>query len=467
MAPASVSSHKSDGPWRLQMQGVHKRFGATYALRGVDFSVQAGEVHALVGENGAGKSTLMKVLSGAHPPDRGRMWLDGEPYAPRGPLDARQSGVAMIYQELSLAPHLTVMENILLGIEPAWGPLVRWSEMRHRALDALRDVGARDVPPDVPLRWLPLAKQQMVEIARAVAVQSRVLVLDEPTSSLPQSDIEKLFALIRRLKAKGLAIVYISHFLEEVQEISDRFTVLRDGQTVGAGITARSTVGQIVALMVGREVGDLYPRRNRRPGQVVLEVQGLAGVEKPAEATLALCRGEILGIAGLVGAGRTELVRALFGLDAVTSGRVKGSAPTAGRPRLRCGGGSGWGWSARTARTRAWPWGFRLPTISRCRNWTAWGRGDWSRPGGKPPPRGPGSRRSPSGACRPISPPARYPAATSRRWPWPGSCTRTLTYCSWTSPPAASTWAPRCRSTGSSTSWPEGIRPPVDRPGPC
>jgi ribose transport system ATP-binding protein len=305
------------------MKGVHKCFGATHALRGVDLSVRAGEVHALVGENGAGKSTLMKVLSGAHAPDQGQMWLDGVAYLPRGPLDARQSGVAMIYQELSLAPHLSVMENILLGIEPTAGPLVRWSEMRCRAWQALDEVGAGDISPEAELRTLPIAKQQMVEIARAVAVQCRVLVLDEPTSSLPQSDIEKLFALIRRLKAKGLAIVYISHVLEEVQEISDRYTVLRDGQTMGTGVTSEATVGQIIALMVGREVGDLYPPHQRTPGEVMLEVRDLAGADKPACATLTLRRGEVLGIAGLVGAGRTELVRAVFGLDGVTSGSVK------------------------------------------------------------------------------------------------------------------------------------------------
>jgi len=308
---------------RLEMKDIHKRFGATRALRGVDLAVKAGEVLALVGENGAGKSTLMKVLSGAHVPDKGRMRLDGEPYAPRGPLHARQSGVAMIYQELSLAPHLSVMENILLGIEPTLGPFIRWGELRRRAWAALREIGIHDVPPQVEVRRLPIARQQMVEIARAVATQCRVLVLDEPTSSLAQNDIEKLFALIRRLKTKGLAVIYISHFLEEVQQISDRFTVLRDGQTVGSGHTANANVNQIVAMMVGREVHELYPRSRRTPGEVVLEVHNLAGEEKPTLASLELRRGEVFGIAGLVGAGRTELMRALFGLDKVKRGQIK------------------------------------------------------------------------------------------------------------------------------------------------
>ncbi len=324
------------------MRGVHKRFGATQALRGVDLAVCAGEVHALIGENGAGKSTLMKVLSGAHRPDQGQMWLDGARYSPRKPLDARQRGVVMIYQELSLAPHLSVMENILLGIEPAVGPWIRWGEVRRRALAALGEIGIGEMAPETEVRSLPPAKRQMVEIARAVAVQSRVLVLDEPTSSLTRRDIEKLFALIRRLKSRGLAIVYISHFLEEVQQISDRFTVLRDGYTVGAGVTGDATVNRLVAMMVGREVEDLYPRSKRAPGEVVLEVRDLAGRKKPASATLSLRRGEVVGIAGLVGAGRSELVRAVFGLDPVIRGTVRiGACAGPTSPAARWRGGTG------------------------------------------------------------------------------------------------------------------------------
>jgi ribose transport system ATP-binding protein len=305
------------------MEGVHKRFGATYALRGVDLTVEPGEIHALIGENGAGKSTLVKVLSGAHSADQGRMWLDGGPFVPRSPLHARMSGVAMIYQELSLAPHLSVMENILLGIEPTAGPFVRWPEMRRRAAAALREVGCDDISPEIEVRKLPLGKQQLVEIARAVAIRSRVLVLDEPTSSLTQQDIVKLFELIRRLKDAGLGIVYISHFLEEVQQIADRFTVLRDGQTVGGGSTAETTVDEIVTLMVGREVEELYPRSCRQVGEVLLSVRNLAGRDCPMSATLELRRGEVVGISGLVGAGRTELARAIFGLDEIRSGAVR------------------------------------------------------------------------------------------------------------------------------------------------
>lgn len=316
-----IDARTSGGVPRLEMRGIRKHFGATRALQGVDLSVMPREIMALVGENGAGKTTLMKVLSGAHPADEGRLFLDGRPYAPRNPLHARECGVAMIYQELSLAPHLTVMENILLGIEPTRRGLIDWRSMRERARTALSEVGV-EVSPETEVRTLPIARQQLVEIARAVALDSRVLVLDEPTSSLAMQDIRRLFSLIRRLQARGIAVVYISHFLEEVREISDRFTVLRDGKTVGSGITKDTSVDDIIGLMVGREVRDLYPRSPRSPGNTILETRGLRGADAPVSATLELSRGEILGIAGLVGAGRTEFMRALFGLDAVVSGNI-------------------------------------------------------------------------------------------------------------------------------------------------
>ena len=305
------------------MEGVHKSFGATAALSGVDLAVRAGEVHALVGENGAGKSTLMKVLSGAHIADEGRMSLDGVPYAPRNPLEARRAGVCMIYQELSLAPHLSAEQNILLGVEPTRHGVLRRGEMRRRAREALVQLGHEDIPTQVPVATLSTGAQQLVEIARAVAVGCQVLVLDEPTSSLSQVDARRLFDLIRRLKGQGLAIVYISHVIEEVQEISDRFTVLRDGKVAGDGDIEAVTAADIINLMVGREVNDLYPRSRRTRGDVILEIRGLAGVTKPDDASLELHRGEVLGIAGLVGAGRTELLRVLFGLDPIRDGTIR------------------------------------------------------------------------------------------------------------------------------------------------
>ena len=315
---------------RLHMHAVHKRFGATVALAGVDLTVHGGEVLALVGENGAGKSTLMKVLSGAHPPDAGHMLLDGQPYHPRNPLEARRAGVAMIYQELSLAKHLSVMENILLGMEPTIGPLLNRREVRRRAGEALAQLGRPDIPLHLPVSRLSVAEQQLVEVGRAVAIGCRLLVLDEPTSSLTRQDIARLFDLVRRLKSQDIAIIYISHFLEEVKEISDRFTVLRDGQTVGSGATRDAQTSEIITMMVGRTVEDLYPRSTRIPGEVVLEVTDLATEKTPAASaatargsSLSLRRGEVLGIAGLVGAGRTEFLRALFALDKVRSGDVR------------------------------------------------------------------------------------------------------------------------------------------------
>jgi ribose transport system ATP-binding protein len=256
----------SAAPARLTMRRVSKRFGATVALSGVDIQVAAGEVHALVGENGAGKSTLMKILSGAIKADSGEMALDGQTYTPEGPLDARTHGVAMIYQELSLVPHLSVMENILLGVEPrrfgivggAFGILNR-REMQERAVRAIAELGHPEIRPETPVGRLSIAAAQLVEIARAIAIGSRVLIFDEPTSSLTSDDIEKLFKLIERLKSGGHAIVYISHFLEEVSQISDRYTVLRDGQTVGTGPIDQIDHDGLIRLMVGRDVDSLYP----------------------------------------------------------------------------------------------------------------------------------------------------------------------------------------------------------------
>ena len=308
---------------RLEMRGVCKRFGGTVALDNVDLTVRVGEVHALIGENGAGKSTLMKVLSGAHREDRGQMLLDGRPYTPQNPLAARRAGVCMIYQELSLAPHLSAEENILLGVEPAWCGLLRHHEIRRRTRDALKQLEQDEIPTNLPVGRLGIASQQLVEIARALAVGCRILILDEPTSSLGQLDVRRLFDLIGQLRRQQLAIVYISHVIEEVQEVADRFSVLRDGGNAGGGEVRDTSAQRIVSLMVGREVDDLYPHTRRTPGEVILEGRQLQGVSKPQAASFQLCRGEVLGVAGLVGAGRTELLRLLFGLDAVRAGTVK------------------------------------------------------------------------------------------------------------------------------------------------
>lgn len=307
---------------RLKMVGIGKSFGATIALEGVNLSVGPGRVCALIGENGAGKSTLMKILSGAISADTGTMSLEGQSYSPRNPLDARQTGVAMIYQELSLAPHLTVEENILLGLEPVRNGFIRRKEVRRIATAALEPLEHPEIRPDTRVDTLSVGGQQLVEIARAMAIGCRVLVFDEPTSSLTQQDVQRLFVLIRRLKAEGHTIIYISHFIEEVREIADEVVVLRDGKTVGGGLIKSTSSDDLVKLMVGRQVDELYPRSRRSPGQAVLELDSLAGVNKPTDASLTLHQGEVLGIAGLVGAGRTELLRAVFGLDMIRQGTV-------------------------------------------------------------------------------------------------------------------------------------------------
>ena len=304
---------------RFEMRGIRKAFRATTALAGVDLAVAGGEICGLIGQNGAGKSTLMGILAGALSPDAGEMAIDGRPYAPRSPIEARRAGVAMIYQELSLAPHLSVMENILLGAEPMRFGLVDRSRMREIAARTLAELGHDDISPDAIVGSLSVAAQQLVEIARALAVGCRVLVLDEPTSSLGHADVRRLFDLLRRLKDQGHAIVYISHFIEEVKEVADRFVVLRDGRNAGGGPTQDATHAQIVELMVGARVGDLFPRTPREPGAPLLDLEAL----EPGSATFTLHRGEIIGIAGLIGSGRTRLLRTIFGLEPVKAGRVR------------------------------------------------------------------------------------------------------------------------------------------------
>lgn len=328
---------------RLRMLGLQKSFGATRALREVSLEVAAGEVHALIGENGAGKSTLMKILSGAYTPDAGRIELDGQPFVTSNPWQARRSGIAMIYQELNLAPHLTVEENIMLGEEPATFGWIRHSQRRARAQAALAELQHENIPLDAPVHTRPIAEQQIVEIARALLGQPKVLIMDEPTSSLTEVDTQNLFAVIQRLRAKGVSIVYISHFLEECQQICDRFTVLRDGETVGAGDMAKTSIDEIIRLMVGREIKDIYPRQPHSLGEPVLELKELGGRTKPRSVSLTLRAGEILGIAGLIGAGRTETLRACFGLDRLQRGAVwiGGREVSQGTPHRRLAQGLG------------------------------------------------------------------------------------------------------------------------------
>ncbi|HND54436.1 MAG TPA: sugar ABC transporter ATP-binding protein [Pirellulaceae bacterium] len=325
----------------LRMEAVSKSFGPTRALQAVDLEVRAGEVLALIGENGAGKSTLMKILSGAEPADSGRMTLGGALYSPRGPHDARAAGVAMIYQELTLAPDLSVEDNVMLGQEVSrWGWLKR-GEQRRRVRAALDLLGHPDLHPDARVGDLSVGAQQLVEIARALVLQARLIVFDEPTSSLAQRDVEHLFGVIRKLRESGIGVVYISHFLEEIRQICDRYAVLRDGRSVGAGDLSGVSENQIVSLMVGRSVEDLFPTVPHTPGEPIVKVDRLSGARLPTDVSFDVRRGEIFGLAGLVGAGRTETLRAIFGLQTVRGGEVtvKGGPALRGsvRQRIRAG----------------------------------------------------------------------------------------------------------------------------------
>lgn len=307
----------------LRAQGIAKHFGVVRALDGVDFDVHGGEVHALLGENGAGKSTLLGVLAGVHSPTSGTIEFDGEPYAPRNPLDAVRAGIVTIHQELCSSPDLTVEQNIVLGREPrvqrlGMRALVDRTHVRRLAEHALDRIGAR-VAPTARVADLGPSERQLVEIARALAFDVRLLVLDEPTSSLTAVEVERLFAVLTSLRDDGRAIVYVSHFLEEVMLIADRFTVLRDGRTVGSGEVASAEISGIVELMAGRRLDEVYPPRRDRSRMAkeptVLDVRDVVGKTLPREASFRLERGEILGVFGLVGAGRTELLRTLIGLD--------------------------------------------------------------------------------------------------------------------------------------------------------
>lgn len=309
-------------PPLLEMRRISKRFGPTQALRDVSLSVAGGEVLALIGENGAGKSTLLKVLSGAHLADEGEMSIAGEAYQPRGPHDARESGIAMIYQELNLAPDLSVEDNLLLG-QPGTGKgLLFRRRQRQRVRDVLDSVGLTELQPTAIVGQQSVATQQLIEVSRALASDARIILFDEPTSSLPQKDVTRLFDIIRRLKQRGIGVVYISHFLEEVREVADSYSVLRDGIHVGSGNIHDVSDPQIVSMMVGRDVDDLFPTVPHQPGEAWVEVKNLQGVPYPRDVSLSLRRGEIFGVAGLVGAGRTELLRSIFGLDYTNAGVV-------------------------------------------------------------------------------------------------------------------------------------------------
>ena len=312
-------------PEFLQMRGIQKSYDGTQALKAVDFSADAGEVHAIVGENGAGKSTLMKILAGAIQPDDGTFILDGQPIRPRSPHHAFELGIRTVYQEFSLVPHLNVTENILMGQMPTgrsklW---VDWTRAHQRAQDIFQYLDFAGIDVRSATASLSVSHQQMVEIAKAVARQPRILILDEPSAALSREELKRLFALIRRLKRESTLILYISHRLDEVFEIADRITVLKDGETVGTVLPAETTENQLIKMMVGRPLEAIYPQRKTRPAETLLKVEGLSQADAFANVSFSVARGEILGFFGLVGSGRSAVARCLFAAERPTSGSIQ------------------------------------------------------------------------------------------------------------------------------------------------
>ncbi len=306
---------------RVALAGVSKRFGATQALDNVSLELMAGEVHALVGENGAGKSTLVKILAGIHQPDSGTLLLDGVPIELRGPADARSRGLAVVHQEPRLFPDLTVAENVFVGHAPSGRlGLLDWAAMRRASAEIFAGLGVR-MDPAALVRGLSMADQQLIEIAKALSVDARVLVLDEPTASLSAHEVDRLFAIVRQTRDRDVAVLFVSHRLEEVFALCDSATVFRDGKHVVTAPTSELTTATLVRHMVGRAVS-LFPKVESPVGEVCLEVRGLSRGRAFRDVSFSVRHGEIVGFAGLVGAGRTEVARVVFGVDRADQGQV-------------------------------------------------------------------------------------------------------------------------------------------------
>ena len=307
----------------LEMKGIRKEFSGVPVLRGVDFTLYPGEIHALMGENGAGKSTLMKILAGVHRKDGGVIRIDGEEREIPSAREAMGLGVAVIHQELNLISHLTVMENLFLGREMVFGRTgwIRWRQMKEEARKWLEPLGL-EVDPSREVASLSVGEQQLVEIARALSMQARILVLDEPTSALTNREIDTLFQILRSLKEKGVGMIYISHRMEEIFEICDRITVLRDGEWIGTRRADEIDVDELIRMMVGRDIKNHHFREPVEPGEERLRVEGLTRKGQVEDVSFSIRRGEIVGLTGLMGAGRTEAARLLFGVDAPDRGKV-------------------------------------------------------------------------------------------------------------------------------------------------
>ena len=318
----------------LKMEKISKRFPGVQALDEVDFYLKHGEVHALLGENGAGKSTLMNVLNGIHKRDVGTITFQSKEVVFNNPSEAQKAGLAIIHQELELIPYLTVAENIFLGREPKKGVFVDYNNINQMSVEILDKLGVK-INPKATLNTLNIGSQQMVEIAKAVSQNAEILVMDEPTSSLTQQEIDILFNLINRLKKQGISIIYISHRLEEVFEICDRVTVLRDGKNAGQAVVSETKRSELIKMMVGREIGERFPALGQDIGEELLKVENLKVPDKIEKVNFTLHRGEVIGIAGLMGAGRTELAKSLFGVFKPTEGQItyKGEKLTLSSPK--------------------------------------------------------------------------------------------------------------------------------------
>ena len=307
----------------LELRNISKSFSGVEVLHEVSFALRPGEVHALLGENGAGKSTLVKIITGVHQPDQGEILLNGEPVHFSDARDSRQAGIAAIYQELSLFPDLDVAENIFAGRQPVTGGgRVDWRRLYAEAGKLLESLGVT-LDLKQKARTLSIAQQQMVEIARAFSINAQILIMDEPTSSLTLHEVDDLFRLVRRLRTDGTAVIFISHRLEELYALADRVTVLRDGSYVGTKPTKEVTRDDLIRMMVGRTITNLFPKQDVKPGEVVLKVENLTRAGSFYDVSFELRRGEILGLAGLVGAGRTNVARAIFGVEPPTAGRIE------------------------------------------------------------------------------------------------------------------------------------------------
>jgi len=309
-------------PVVLEMKNIHKRFPGVYALKDINFELRKGEVHALLGENGAGKSTLIKILAGIYTAEEGEVRLHGKREDIRSVADSQRHGISVIHQELCLVPGLTIADNIFLGRELAKGQFIQDENENVKAAELMATLGL-ELPPNTKVSALSVAQQQMVEIAKALSVDADILVMDEPTAALTERETVLLYQVIRRLQAEGISIIYISHRMEELFTITNRVTVMRDGEYIGTRVTAETTKNELIAMMVGRELTDLYKRNTAEPGEIVLEVKGLCRRKALDNISFAVRKGEILGIAGLVSAGRSETARCLFGVDPYDSGEIR------------------------------------------------------------------------------------------------------------------------------------------------